>query len=63
MKDLEAGTLVIMVKNEDGSFSPIAMSRGQAYIINAFLGRLSKESPLIVGAGKYVEVEQRKQNK
>lgn len=47
MNDLEAGTFVIFVKNNDGSFSPIGMSKEQAYIINAFLGKLSEDCPLV----------------
>ena len=33
MNDLEAGTFVMMVKNNDGSFSPVGLSKKQAYII------------------------------
>lgn len=27
MNDLEAGTFVMMVKNDDGSFSPVGLSK------------------------------------
>lgn len=37
-----------MVKNDDGTFSPVAMSQSQANILNAFLSSLSKDEPLII---------------
>lgn len=56
MKDLEAGTFVMMIKNDDGSFSPVGMSKEQAYIIRAFLSKLSEDNPLIINKGeKYVQ--------
>ena len=36
MDALEPGTMVIMVKNEDGTFSPIAMNEDQSRVLNAF---------------------------
>lgn len=48
MDSLEPGTMVIMVKNDDGTFSPVAMSKSQAGILNAFLSSLSKDEPLII---------------
>lgn len=56
MNDLEAGTFVMMIKNEEGSFSPVGMNKEQAYIVNAFLSKLSKDSPLgILNKEKYVQ--------
>lgn len=48
MNSLEPGTMVIMVKNDDGTFSPVAMSQSQANILNALLSSLSKDEPLII---------------
>lgn len=48
MEDLASGTMVIMVKNDDGTFSPLAMSQSQANILNMILGKLSEEEPLII---------------
>lgn len=31
MNDLEAGTFVMMIKNDDGSFSPVGLSKEQSY--------------------------------
>lgn len=56
MNDLEVGTFVMMIKNEDGSFSPVGMNKEQAYIVNAFLSKLSEDSPLnILSKEKYVQ--------
>ena len=40
--------MVIMVKNDDSTFSPAAMSQSQACVLNAFLSSLSKDEPLII---------------
>lgn len=48
MDELEVGTMVIMVKNDDNSFSPVAMSQAQAHVLNTFLSSLSKDEPLII---------------
>lgn len=48
MNELEAGTFVMMIKNDDSSYSPVGLSKEQAYIIQAFLSKLSENSPFIV---------------
>lgn len=48
MNELESGTFVMMIKNDDGPFSPVGLSKEQAYIIQAFLSKLSENSPFIV---------------
>lgn len=48
MDELEIGVMVIMVKNDDNSFSPVAMSQAQARVLNTFLSSLSKDEPLII---------------
>lgn len=56
MKKIEPGTFVIMVKNEDDSFSPVGMNKELAYIINVFLSKLSEDAPLIIKEeDKYVQ--------
>lgn len=52
MEDLEVGTFVMMIKNDDGSFSPVGMNKEQAYIIQAFLSRLSEDDPLIISSSE-----------
>lgn len=45
-----------MLKNEDGSLSPVGMSQEQAYIVCSFLARLSKDEPFMVKDNeKYVQ--------
>ncbi|WP_462355792.1 hypothetical protein [Phocaeicola coprophilus] len=56
MNELKPGTFVMMVKNEDGSFSPVGMNKEQAYIVLSFLNRLSEDEPFIVKDNeKYVQ--------
>lgn len=55
MEELSPGTMVLMVKNEDGSFSPVGMSKEQAYIVNAFLSKMSEESAMMVKYGEKYE--------
>lgn len=55
MDNLAAGTLVIMVKNDDGTFSPVAMSQSQANILMMFLSGLSEGEPLIIKEGEKYE--------
>lgn len=57
MKKLKPGTLVMMMKNEDESLSPVGMNEEQAYIIRAFLSKLSEVSPFIIkNEERYVQV-------
>ncbi len=56
MNELKPGTFVMMVKNEDESFSPVGMNKEQAYIVLSFLNRLSEDEPIIVKDNeKYVQ--------
>lgn len=55
MDNLAAGTLVIMMKNDDGTFSPVAMSQSQANILMMFLSGLSEGEPLIIKEGEKYE--------
>ena len=56
MNELKPGTFVMMVKNEDGSFSPVGMNKEQAYIVLSFLNRLSEDSPFIIKSeDRYVQ--------
>ena len=48
INDLEAGQMIIVVKNEDGSFSPLGVSPSQAIILTMFLGSLSESEPFVV---------------
>lgn len=48
INDLKAGQTIIVVKNEDGSFSPLGISPSQAIILTMFLGSLSESDPFVV---------------
>ena len=48
INDLEAGQIIIVVKNEDGSFSPLGISSSQAIILNRLLGSFSESEPFVV---------------
>ena len=48
VNNLEAGQIMLVVKNEDGSFSPIGISPSQAIILNRLLGYSSESEPFVV---------------
>lgn len=48
INDLQAGQIMLVVKNEDGSFSPLGISPNQAIILNRLLGVSSESEPLVV---------------
>ena len=48
INDLEAGQIMLVVKNEDGSFSPLGITPSQAVILNRLLGSFSESEPFVV---------------
>lgn len=48
INELQAGQIMLVVKNEDGSFSPLGISPSQAVILNRLLGSFSETEPLVV---------------
>ena len=48
INDLEAGQIIIVVKNDDGSFSPLGISPSQAIILNRLLWSFSETDPLVI---------------
>ena len=48
INDLEAGQIMLVVKNDDGSFSPLGISPSQAVILNRLLGSFSESEPFVV---------------
>lgn len=48
INDLQAGQIIMVVKNEDGSFSPLGISPTQAIILNRLLGYSSETLPFVV---------------
>ena len=45
---LQAGKIMLVVKNEDGSFSPLGISLSQAVILNRLMGSFSESEPFVV---------------
>ena len=48
INDLKAGQIMLVVKNEDGSFTPLGISPSQAIILTMFLDSLSESEPFVV---------------
>ena len=48
INDLQAGQIMLVVKNEDGSFSPLGISTSQAVILNRLMGSFSESEPFVV---------------
>ena len=46
--DLQAGQIMLVAKNEDGSFSPLGISQSQAIILFSLLGCSSETKPFVV---------------
>lgn len=56
MEELPVGTLVFMIKNEDGTYSPVGVNKEQAYFINLALSELSNNNAFIIRSKeKYVQ--------
>ena len=47
INDLQAGQIMLVVKNEDESFSPLGISPSQAIILNRLLGYFSESEPFV----------------
>ena len=39
---------MLVVKNDDGSFSPLGISQSQAVFLNILLGSFSEKEPLLI---------------
>ena len=48
INDLKAGQIMLVVKNEDGSFTPLGISPSQAIVLTMFLGSISESEPFVV---------------
>ena len=48
INDVAAGEIMLVVKNEDGSFSPLGISQSHAVILNRLLGSFSESEPFVV---------------
>lgn len=57
INDLQAGQIMLVVKNEDGSFSPIGISPSQAVILNRIMGSFSESDPFMVNKDVKLKIE------
>lgn len=48
LSTLPEGAILLVMKNENGTFSPLGISPDQGRIITAFIGKLSEEAPLVL---------------
>ena len=51
LDDLQPGQIMLVVKNDDVSFSPLGISPSQAAILNRLLGSFSESEPFVVNRG------------
>lgn len=47
INDVAAGQIMLVVKNDDGSFSPLGITPSQAVILNSLLGSFSESEPFV----------------
>ena len=57
INDLEAGQIIIVVKNEDGSFSPLGIIKNQAMILNRLLVAFSEIEPFKLNKDVKLKIE------
>ena len=55
--DIQTGQVMLVVKNEDGSFSPISIITSQAIILNRLLGAFSEIEPFEVNKDVKLKIE------
>ena len=48
LDDLQVGQIMLVVKNDDDSFSPLGISPSQAVVMNRLLGSFSESEPFVV---------------
>ena len=48
VNNLEAGQIMLVVKNEDSSFTPLGISPSQAIILTMFLDSLSESETFVL---------------
>lgn len=48
ISNLKAGQIMIVFKNDDGTFSPVGISVSQSIILNKLLSSFSDSEPLVI---------------
>ena len=54
---IQTGKVMLVVKNEDGSFSPLGIITNQAIILNRLLGAFSEIEPFKVNKDVKLKIE------
>lgn len=55
--DIQTGQVMLVVKNEDGSFSTLGIIQNQAIILNRLLGYFSEIEPFEVNKDVKLKIE------
>ena len=55
--DIQTGKVMLVVKNEDGSFSPIGIIKNQAMILNRLLVAFSEIEPFKLNKDVKLKIE------
>ncbi len=55
-EELQEGSIILMVKNKDASFSPLMMNKDHAYILKHFISGFSEDKPLAKLKDKYIKL-------
>ncbi len=58
VNDLKPGMMMLVIKNDNGTFSPVYMDEFQSDFLDKCLASLSKEKPLIKGTKTELYVKQ-----
>ena len=48
ISDLKAGQIMMVCKNDDGTFSPVGINASQSIILNRLLSSFSESEPLVI---------------
>ena len=59
LEDLVQGTLVLMVKNADNTFSPLGMTRQQSVVLDCFMAAASQEEPFVLQSNVKLVITQK----
>ena len=56
ISDLKAGPIMIVCKNNDGTFSPLGINASQSIILNRLLSSFSESEPLVINEEVKLEI-------
>ena len=56
ISDLRAGQIIMVCKNNDGTFSPVGINASQSIILNRLLSSFSESEPLVINEDVKLEI-------